>query len=50
MAFALGGLFWIAVPFLDPSAADRKRSRIIGAIGVIIVSYIVAMTVYGYLA
>ena len=50
MAFALGGLFWVVVPFLDESSADRKRSRIFTAIGLIIVLYIVAMTVYGYLA
>jgi cytochrome b6 len=50
MAFALGGLFWVIVPFLDASAANRRRSRLITAIGVVIVVYIVAMTVYGYLA
>jgi quinol-cytochrome oxidoreductase complex cytochrome b subunit len=50
MAFALGGLFWVVVPFLDPSAANRKRSRLITAIGAVVVAYIVAMTIYGYLA
>lgn len=50
MAFALGGLFWVIVPFLDGSAANRKRSRIFTAIGLVIVLFIVAMTVYGYLA
>ena len=50
MAFALGGLFWVIVPFLDGSAANHKRSRIFTAIGLVIVLYIVAMTVYGYLA
>ncbi|HWQ33588.1 MAG TPA: cytochrome bc complex cytochrome b subunit [Blastocatellia bacterium] len=49
MAFALGGLFWLAVPFIDTSPPDR-RSRIFSAIGWIIVLYIAAMTVYGYLA
>ncbi|HLF84347.1 MAG TPA: cytochrome bc complex cytochrome b subunit [Blastocatellia bacterium] len=50
MAFALGGLFWVIVPFLDGSAANRKRSRIFTATGLAIVVFIVAMTVYGYLA
>ena len=50
IAFAVGGLYWVIVPFVDRSAANRKRSRIITAIGVVIVLYIVAMTAYGYLA
>ena len=50
MAFALGGLFWVIAPFLDTNAANRKRSRLFTAIGVVIVLYIVAMTAYGYLA
>jgi cytochrome b6 len=50
MAFTLGGVFWVIAPFLDPSASNRKRSRLFTAIGVVVVLYIVAMTVYGYLA
>lgn len=50
IAFALGGLFWVIAPFLDRTEANRKRSRLMTAIGVFIVVYIVAMTVYGYLA
>jgi cytochrome b6 len=50
LAFALGGLFWVIVPFLDRSEANQKRSRIFTIIGLVIVFYIVAMTVYGYLA
>ncbi|HWO00159.1 MAG TPA: cytochrome bc complex cytochrome b subunit [Blastocatellia bacterium] len=50
VAFALGGLLWVIVPFLDKSSANRRKSRIITSIGWIVVLYIVAMTVYGYLA
>jgi quinol-cytochrome oxidoreductase complex cytochrome b subunit len=50
LAFALGGLLWVIVPFLDKSSANRRKSRIITSIGWIVVLYIVAMTVYGYLA
>jgi cytochrome b6 len=50
LAFTLGGLFLVIVPFLDGSAANRKRSRIFTAIGMVVVLYILAMTVYGYLA
>lgn len=50
LAFALGGLLWVVVPFLDKSAANRTRSRIITALGLLVVLYIIAMTAYGYLA
>jgi cytochrome b6 len=49
LAFALGALFWLVVPFLDKPSRQRKRSFIFTAIGLIIVLYIIAMTVYGYL-
>lgn len=50
LAFALGGLLWVIVPFLDKSSANRRKSRIITSIGWIVVLYIAAMTAYGYLA
>jgi cytochrome b6 len=50
LAFALGGLLWVIVPFLDKSSANRRKSRIITSIGWVVVLYIVAMTVYGYLS
>lgn len=50
LAFALGGLLWVVVPFLDKSSANRTRSRVITALGLMVVLYIVAMTAYGYLA
>jgi cytochrome b6 len=49
LAFALGGLFWLMVPFLDRAAAQGKRSPVFTAIGLAVVLYIAAMTVYGYL-
>jgi quinol-cytochrome oxidoreductase complex cytochrome b subunit len=50
MAFAIGGVFLVLVPFLDRSATNAKRSRIFTIIGLAIVTYIIAMTIYGYLA
>lgn len=50
LAFALGGLLWVIVPFLDRSSANRTRSRVVTVLGWIVVFYIVAMTAYGYLA
>ena len=49
MAFGLGGLFWVLVPFLDKPAQQSKRSSIFTLIGLVVVLYIVAMTIYGYL-
>ncbi len=49
LVFALGGLFWLLVPFLDRPSQDGKRSFIFTAIGQVIVLFIIAMTVYGYL-
>ena len=49
LAFALGGLFWLLVPFLDRSPARGRGSALFTAIGVLAVLYIVVMTVYGYL-
>ncbi len=50
LAFAMGGLFWLLVPFLDLSHRNRKRSLLFSLFGVVVVIYIVAMTVIGYLA
>lgn len=49
LAFGLGGLFWILVPFLDKPSLHSRRSSIFTIIGLVIVLYIVAMTIYGYL-
>jgi cytochrome b6 len=46
LAFAVAGLFLIAVPFLD---ARPRRRRVFVGLGVIAVSYVVVMTVVGYL-
>jgi cytochrome b6 len=49
MAFALGGLVWFILPFLDKSR-ERKRSLAFTLIGALVVLYIVVMTVVGFLA
>lgn len=49
LAFAVGGLIWLLIPFLDKSAGQGKRSQVFTAIGIIVVVFIAAMTVYGYL-
>jgi quinol-cytochrome oxidoreductase complex cytochrome b subunit len=49
LAFGLGGLFWLLVPFLDRNAAHGRRSPIFTAFGIAVLLYIVVMTVAGYL-
>lgn len=49
LAFVLGGLFWLLVPFLDKAPLQGRRSFVFTAIGLVVVFYIAAMTIYGYL-
>jgi len=48
-AFAIGGIFWLLVPFLDRKAARGAKSPVFTLIGLIVIVYIVVMTIVGYL-
>lgn len=49
LLFAIGGLVWALAPFLDKkSQQDRSSKRWIG-FGVLVVAFIIAMTVLGYI-
>ena len=50
VTFAIGGLFWLLVPFLDRAPREGRLKHLFSAIGLVIVLYIVVMTVIGYLA
>ncbi len=50
LAFGLGGLFWMLVPFLNKKPGHGKRKLIFNIIGIFIVLFIVVMTIVGYLA
>ena len=50
MGFNLGGLFLLLVPFLDRKTARGERSPLFFWIGVGIVTYIVLLSVLGYMA
>ncbi|HEX9595718.1 MAG TPA: cytochrome b N-terminal domain-containing protein, partial [Anaerolineales bacterium] len=50
LAFALGGLLWIAVPFLDRSPTHGRLSRMIRGAGVVALLYAAVMTVIAYVA
>lgn len=49
-AFALGGLIWLLVPFLDRAAAAGRASRLVTGAGVFVTAYIFVLTVIGYVA
>ena len=47
--FGLGGLIWPLIPALDKKAAKSKSSKLVVAFGVLVVLFILAMTIIGYL-
>ena len=49
LAFLAGGLFWLAVPYIDRNAAREKKSRFFTLAGMVIVLYIAVMTALTYL-
>jgi quinol-cytochrome oxidoreductase complex cytochrome b subunit len=49
LIFSLAGLVWILLPFFDPSGRGRSQRWIMGA-GIFALSYIVSMSVYGFVA
>jgi len=49
VVFGVAGLLWLLLPFLDQLGRGRGRRFVMGA-GVFALSYIIAMTVYGYMA
>ncbi len=49
LAFGLGGIFWLLVPFLDKNSARNEKSPVFTFIGLVVLLYILGMTVVGYL-
>ena len=49
LVFGVAGFLWMLLPFFDQAGRGRSRKLIMGA-GVFALSYIVAMTIYGYMA
>lgn len=47
--FGIGGLLWTLVPFIDKGAIAGKQSKLIYGFGVLVLLFIVAMTIWGYL-
>jgi cytochrome b6 len=48
LAFGLGGLLLVLVPFLDRGLVRHGRSPAFTVVGVLAVAYVVAMTAWGY--
>jgi quinol-cytochrome oxidoreductase complex cytochrome b subunit len=48
LAFGAGGLLWLAVPFLNRPPDHRRRRLAFSVFGVLVVAFIAAMTVIGY--
>ncbi len=49
LAFSVGALLWALLPFFDKDGTNRPRRWIMGA-GIFVLTYMVAMTIYGYFA
>ena len=49
LIFGVAGFLWMLLPFFDQAGRGRGRKLITGA-GVFALSYIIAMTIYGYMA
>ena len=50
LAFSLGGLFWLVVPFLNRRPGHKTRKLVFTIIGIFIVLFIIVMTIVGYLS
>jgi quinol-cytochrome oxidoreductase complex cytochrome b subunit len=50
MVFGLAGLVWLLLPFLDRRRKDGRPGRLVLGAGIFALSYIVAMTIYGFIA
>jgi len=48
MAFGLGGLFLLLVPFLNKEPGNTRRKRVFTIIGALVVAFMVIMTIVGY--
>jgi len=49
LVFGVAGFLWLLLPFFDQAGRGRGRKLIVG-VGVFALSYIIAMTIYGYMA
>lgn len=50
LLFAVGGIFWMLVPFWDRKSSAGKRNRMVTYIGIIVVLYIIVLTLLGWIA
>jgi cytochrome b6 len=48
LAFGLGGLLLVLVPFLDRRAAREQPSRLFTLVGAVVILYMLTMTLLGF--
>jgi quinol-cytochrome oxidoreductase complex cytochrome b subunit len=49
MAFGLGALVWLVIPFLDRTNASPRRRMLFNIFGIFVVLYIAVLTIIGFL-
>jgi len=49
LVFGVAGVIWLLLPFFEQAGGRRGRRLVLGA-GIFALSYIIAMTIYGYMA
>lgn len=49
LAFGLGALVWLVIPFLDRTHAHPRRRMVFTIFGIVVVLYIAVFTIIGYL-
>jgi cytochrome b6 len=49
LVFMIGGLIWLIIPFINRSPAQHRRQLIFNVFGLLVILYIAAMTIVGFL-
>jgi quinol-cytochrome oxidoreductase complex cytochrome b subunit len=49
LGFGLGALVWLIIPFMDRSDAHPRRRLVFTIFGIVVVLYIAALTIIGYI-
>ena len=50
LLFGLAGVCWLLIPFWDRKSARGERNRFVNYLGLVVVMYIIALTVIGWIA
>jgi quinol-cytochrome oxidoreductase complex cytochrome b subunit len=50
LAATLGTLVWLLVPFLDRGAPRRWKDFVVNLVGILVLAYVIAFTLWGWLS